>query len=156
MTSHPDRDDVRGHPGGCFCCAPSLLSRMIENAGLEMSRRGFLMAAAAGAATLVGLPGCAATDGTVAPAQADAIYHGGPIRTMTSEGARVEALAVQNGRIVAVGTLDEVMTKKGPNTEMVDLRGKTLMPGFFDPHSHVALQSAKFATANLDLSLIHI
>jgi predicted amidohydrolase YtcJ len=69
---------------------------------------------------------------------------------MLKDGDRAEALAVQNGRIMAVGKLSAAIARKGPDTQLVDLQGKTLMPGFFDPHSHVALQSAKFATANLD------
>lgn len=83
-------------------------------------------------------------------AKADAIYFGGPILTMLSDGDRAEALAVQNGRILAVGKRSEVMAHQGPDTRMVDLQGNALMPGFIDPHSHVAPQSAKFATANLD------
>jgi predicted amidohydrolase YtcJ len=82
--------------------------------------------------------------------KADTIYHGGPILTMVKDGDRAEALAVKDGRILSVGALEEVMVGKGPSTQVVDLKGKCLMPGFFDPHSHVALQSAKFSTANLD------
>ena len=85
-----------------------------------------------------------------AGAKADAIYFGGPILTMLSDGDRAEALAVQNGHILAVGPRLGVMAHQGPDTRMVDLQGKTLMPGFIDSHSHVAPQSAKFATANLD------
>jgi len=83
-------------------------------------------------------------------AKADAIYHGGLILTMTRHGERAEALAVSNGRILAVGGLADVMARKGAHTKLLNLGGKTLMPGFFDPHSHVALQSVKFSTANLD------
>ena len=43
-----------------------------------------------------------------------------------------------------------LMANKGPQTKLIDLKGKALLPGFFDPHSHVVLQSAKFITANLD------
>lgn len=151
MTSDRSEAGARTHPFGCLCCTPSLLSQMLENAGLELSRREFLTAGAAvGTVAFGGLPSPALGAARAASAEADAIYHGGPIRTMTGDGARVEALAVQNGRILAVGSLAEVMARKGPNTTVVDLRGKTLMPGFIDPHSHVALQSAKFAAANLD------
>jgi len=82
--------------------------------------------------------------------KADAIYYGGPILTMVKDDDRAEALAVQNGHIMAVGTREEVMANKGPQTKLIDLKGKALLPGFFDPHSHVVLQSAKFITANLD------
>ncbi len=81
---------------------------------------------------------------------ADTIYFGGPIVTMVKDGDTVEALAVAGGKILAVGNKDEVMGLKGDQTTVVDLKGKTLMPGFIDPHSHVTLQSAKFSTVNLD------
>ncbi len=142
-----------GHVFGCSC-SPPLLVDMLEKAGMDLSRRNFIKGASAvvGMFALGSLP--APAHGISTPldqdAMADAIYHGGPILTMTDEGGRVEALAVQNGRILVTGSLAAVMAKKGPDTKMIDLEGKTLMPGFFDPHSHVALQSAKFATANLD------
>jgi hypothetical protein len=127
---------------------------MVESAGLQLSRRDYIKGAGAfwGTLALGGLASRARADtpGPQPGTGADAIYFGGPILTMREDGDRAEALAVQNGTIVAVGELAAVMARKGPNTELVDLQGKTLMPGFFDPHSHVALQSAKFATANLD------
>ena len=48
------------------------------------------------------------------------------------------------------GSKSSVLSKKGKNTKIIDLKGKCLMPGFFDPHSHVVLQSVKFSVANLD------
>jgi predicted amidohydrolase YtcJ len=127
---------------------------MIENAGLELSRREFFKGAGAvsGMLAVGSIASCSSpVSQTVRKdAKADAIYHGGPILTMTKDGDRAEALAVMNGRIIAVGALAEVMARKGTDTKLIDLRGKTLMPGFFDPHSHVVLQSVKFSTANLD------
>jgi len=82
--------------------------------------------------------------------KADTIYFGGPIVTMVKNGHRVEALAVKDGKIAATGPKAEVLALQGPQTKMVDLVGRCLMPGFIDPHSHVVLQSAKFATVNLD------
>ncbi len=81
---------------------------------------------------------------------ADTIYHNGPILTMQSPTARVEALATANGKILAAGPKSEVLTHQTPDTKLIDLAGHCLMPGFIDPHSHLALQSAKFATVNLD------
>jgi len=86
--------------------------------------------------------------GTEGPA--DTIFHGGPILTMVKDGDRVEALAVRGGTILVAGSRAEAMKHKGAATEIVDLAGRCLMPGFIDPHSHVVLQSAKFATCNLD------
>jgi len=68
---------------------------------------------------------------------ADVIYSGGDIVTINDSQPTAEALAVADGKIIAVGTKPEVLKHKGGATEMVDLRGKTLMPGFFDAHSHL-------------------
>jgi predicted amidohydrolase YtcJ len=153
MTEDSNKDKSCGHVDPCGC-SPPLLVAMVEAAGLQLSRRHFIKGAGAfwGTLALGGLASRALADtpGAQSGTEADAIYFGGPILTMLEDGGRAEALAVQNGKIVAVGELAAVMAQKEPNTELVDLQGKTLMPGFFDPHSHVALQSAKFATANLD------
>jgi predicted amidohydrolase YtcJ len=69
---------------------------------------------------------------------------------MIKDGHRVEALAVKDGKIAATGPKAEMLPWQGPHTKLVDLGGHCLMPGFIDPHSHVVLQSAKFATVNLD------
>lgn len=153
MSKNKSRENDCSHPTGCGC-KPSLFVDMIENAGLELSRREFIKGAGAvgGMLAFGNLASSAFADSKTVNkgAKADAIYHGGPILTMTKDGDRAEALAVLNGRIIAVGVLAEVMARKGPGTKLIDLGGKTLMPGFFDPHSHLALQSVKFSTANLD------
>jgi hypothetical protein len=60
---------------------------------------------------------------------ADTIFFGGDIVTVDENNPTVEALAVGGEIIRAVGTRGEVFDLKGPNTEMVDLAGKTLTPG---------------------------
>jgi len=51
----------------------------------------------------------------------------------------VEAVAVKDGKVLAVGTWSEIeSTHRGQATEVVDLAGRTLIPGFLDPHSHYA------------------
>ncbi len=68
---------------------------------------------------------------------ADAIYFGGPIITMNDRQPRAEAVAILNGRIVAVGNRRTVEDKhKGGQTKIIDLKGRTLLPGFIDGHSH--------------------
>ncbi|KRE27681.1 metal-dependent hydrolase [Mycobacterium sp. Soil538] len=68
---------------------------------------------------------------------ADTIYVGGDIVTMDRAAPRAQALAVSGGRITAVGDrADVVAAQQGPATEIVDLGGATLLPGFVDPHSH--------------------
>jgi predicted amidohydrolase YtcJ len=68
---------------------------------------------------------------------ADAIYFGGDIVTINDAQPTVEALAVKDGRILAVGSRTEVeKAHLGAATQAVDLAGRTLLPGFMDAHSH--------------------
>lgn len=66
---------------------------------------------------------------------ADVIF-AGDIITVDDAHPTAEALAVANGRIVAVGARDEVLGLRGAGTRVVDLDGRTLAPAFIDPHSH--------------------
>ncbi len=140
------------HRTGCGC--DSIFIDIIENAGRELTRRDFVRGAAAAAGIFaIGTPASAESQGAKpekAGKSADTVYHGGPIVTMVKDDDRVQALAVKDGKILAAGSLSKVMTHKGEGTKLVDLKGKCLMPGFVDPHSHVVLQSVKFSTANLD------
>jgi predicted amidohydrolase YtcJ len=66
---------------------------------------------------------------------ADAIYFGGDIITMEGDSAiYAEAVAVKNGKIVFVGKKTDAEKLKGDSTKLNDLKGKTLLPGFIDPH----------------------
>ncbi len=72
-----------------------------------------------------------------AAATADAIYFGGPIITVNDAQPNAEAVAIKDGKILALGSRAEIEKEhKGAATQMVDLGGKTLVPGFLDPHSH--------------------
>jgi predicted amidohydrolase YtcJ len=82
-------------------------------------------------------------------APAEAIYTGGPIVTVNELQPQVEAIAVRGGRIVAAGYRDEVMKLKGAKTLLVDLGGRTLVPGFVDPHGHVFNSGIQAISANL-------
>ncbi|MBR0662041.1 amidohydrolase [Neoroseomonas oryzicola] len=66
------------------------------------------------------------------------IFRGGTIRTMRDAQPVVQAVAIGGGRIIAAGTEAEVMALRTPQTEVVDLRGATLMPSFIDGHGHFA------------------
>jgi len=68
---------------------------------------------------------------------ADAIYYGGDIVTMEGDSAAyAEAVAVKDGKIIFVGSKADAEKMKGDSTQMNDLAGKTLLPGFLDAHSH--------------------
>ncbi|MBU3577870.1 amidohydrolase [Polynucleobacter sp. UK-Kesae-W10] len=71
---------------------------------------------------------------------ADTIFYGGPILTVNAKNEEVQALAVQNGKIVAVGKKEAVTKEwKGDATKVIDLNGQTLMPGFVEPHIHILM-----------------
>ncbi len=73
------------------------------------------------------------TNATIVP---DVVYLGGDIITMDDENLVVEAAAVKDGKIAAVGTKADMLTMSGAATRIVDLQGKTMLPGFIDGHSH--------------------
>jgi predicted amidohydrolase YtcJ len=85
------------------------------------------------------LQACAPSD------PADLVFRGGPVYTMTAEDAR--ALAVAGDRIVWVGV--DPSGRIGPDTEIVELDGRALFPGFIDAHTHPAMSGAEA----LDVSL---
>ncbi|WP_029158469.1 amidohydrolase [Comamonas testosteroni] len=87
--------------------------------------------------------------GHAAPSQADAIYFGGTIITVNDLQPEAEAVAIKGGKIIAVGYRDEVMKFKGRKTTMVDLAGKTMLPGFIDPHGHAFNTGIQAMSANL-------
>ena len=75
---------------------------------------------------------------------ADKIFVGGDIITVDDKNPEAQAIAVHNGKIQAIGSETEVLKYEGYNTEVIDLKGNTLMPGFIDIHTHPIL-SAKTA-----------
>lgn len=69
-------------------------------------------------------------------ARAETIYWGGVILTMDDADHVAEAVAVGNGRILAVGSEADLLTFADERTERIDLQGRTLIPAFIDPHGH--------------------
>jgi len=65
----------------------------------------------------------------------DIILYNGTVVTMENGGPPATALALTRDTIVAVGN-QEVQDLAGPATQLIDLNGKTLLPGFIDPHTH--------------------
>jgi predicted amidohydrolase YtcJ len=71
------------------------------------------------------------------PGSAAVMYYGGDIITMEGDSVQyADAIVVKDGKIVFVGSKDEAMNAAGDDHQMVDLQGKTLLPGFMDAHSH--------------------
>ncbi len=78
---------------------------------------------------------------------ADVIFMNGNIYTVNAEQPRAEAIAVVKERIVAVGSNADVERWRGSNTEVIDLQGQFVMPGFIEGHGHFS---------GLGYSLIHL
>jgi predicted amidohydrolase YtcJ len=67
---------------------------------------------------------------------AELVVRGANILTQADRPARATALAIAGGKFVAVGTDAEVATWIGPKTQVLDLKGRTIVPGFIDAHAH--------------------
>jgi predicted amidohydrolase YtcJ len=80
---------------------------------------------------------------------ADTIYTGGAILTMDEANPRAEAIAVDDGVIVAVGSEADVMAWQKGNAEVIDLGTRALIPGFVDGHAHVVAGGVQAIGANL-------
>ena len=102
------------------------------------------------AAALLIITSCNEPAKKAAPADAaNAIYYNGDIITMEGDTANyAEAVAVKDGKIIFVGSKAEAEKMKGDSTQMNDLQGKTLLPGFIDPHSHFINSLSMASQAN--------
>lgn len=70
----------------------------------------------------------------------------------TVSSGRAQAMAVRDGKIVAVGTNKEIRKLAGPTTQIEDLQGKTVLPGFIDAHMHLVSVGLRESGYYLDLS----
>ena len=86
---------------------------------------------------------------------ADRIFVGGPIVTIDPRRPQVEALAVIGERIFALGRSADIMRYRTSATEIVDLAGATLMPGFVEAHGHPIMTGAAWGDPVVDIRAIH-
>lgn len=110
----------------------------VQRCGVQQAALAFVAAAA-----LLSGPALAKARGG-----ADTILYDGNIIPMTGSQARVQALAIKDGMILATGTEAQVRSLADAKTRLVDLDGKTVLPGFIDAHGHITMlaQRADFAT----------
>ncbi len=92
---------------------------------------------------------CSYTSASAFEQIANVIYTGGDIITINDSQPTAEAIAVKDGKILAVGTKANVLKHKDAATRMVDLQGQTLLPGFIDAHGHVYNAGLKALANNL-------
>lgn len=64
------------------------------------------------------------------------LYHGGPIITVNENDQITEAVLVSDGKIVSVGAYSHLRGSAPATIEIIDLKGRTMVPGFIDPHGH--------------------
>ena len=97
---------------------------------MRLSTAGAVMA---GTALLV----ASACGGSEAAAGPELVLHGGQILTMDDESTTAQAVAVTDGKVTAVGSVDDVLALARDDTRVVDLAGRTVMPGVVEPHTHL-------------------
>jgi predicted amidohydrolase YtcJ len=78
----------------------------------------------------------------------DRVFLNGKIITVDSENSIVEAIAVKDGIILATGTTEEIKSLLGEKTRIIELDGKTVLPGFIDTHSHPGVAARTFLEIN--------
>jgi predicted amidohydrolase YtcJ len=71
----------------------------------------------------------------------DLLLLGGRVRTLDAAGTVAEAVLVENGRIAAVGASRDLAGRARPQTPVVDLAGRTVLPGLIDAHAHLELSA---------------
>src|ERR1700704_1538120 len=86
----------------------------------------------------------------VAPAawsqSADTILINGKILTVDNQFSAREALAIREGKIMATGSTADVRKLAGPGTRVIDLQGRTVIPGLIDNHMHATRAAETFST----------
>lgn len=146
------------HVYGCACCSPefgkifqgnrkvSIMSAtkpsdVETNESLQVcasNRRQFLKSGVA----LAGLTGLLPwSAGAQAAGAFPIVFTGGAILTVDKEFSEAEVIAILGNKILAVGTHSEVSAITGENANIVDLDGRTILPGFIDAHTHVVAGS---------------
>lgn len=80
---------------------------------------------------------------------ADVVLVGGKVWTVDAAKPQAEAVAVWHGRILKVGTDAEVKALVGPKTTVIDLKGRRVVPGFYDSHVHLLGGGQSLAQVNL-------
>ncbi|MDJ0797197.1 MAG: amidohydrolase [Calothrix sp. MO_167.B12] len=104
-----------------------------------IARRNFIKLAIASGVSTYFLTSCLQSEDTVINenTKADLILRNGRIATQDQRRSFAEAVAITNGKFIAVGTDKEVMAYKGDRTKVIDVKGKTVIPGINDTHTHL-------------------
>jgi hypothetical protein len=110
-------------------------------AGFRLELRGF---------ALVAIIFCSTFSLAQATAPADTVVLNARVYTVNAAKPWASAVAIHDGKIVAVGTNDEIKPLRGPSTQVIDAGGRLVLPGFTDCHSHFLDGSLSLTQVNLD------
>ncbi|NBF04637.1 amidohydrolase family protein [Pseudomonas sp. Fl5BN2] len=91
-----------------------------------------------------------------AMAATDLVLLNGQIFTADRAQPKVQALAVENGKVLQVGSDAQIKALIEPGTRVIDLGGKTLMPGLIDTHSHAIFGGLEMTSANLQDAVLNL
>ena len=122
----------------CQWCISTVISEHLTS-GISGDRRQFLKyssALLASSAATYAAPSVAQSNQPI-----EVIFRNGPIYPIAGDNKRVEALAIGGGKIRSLGSVADVMRTASASTTVVDLQGRTLVPGLIDPHNHTVLSS---------------
>jgi hypothetical protein len=139
----------------CINCGftDALGAFMTDRFGAEFDRRHFLQNsfACVGVASSSFSLSSAAFAAPTETDGASVIFHNGKVYTLDARKPWAQAVAVAGERIVAVGSNAEILALRRPETEVIDLTGRMLMPGFVESHIHPFVGA--FLTSGVDLQL---
>ena len=105
--------------------------------------------AAAAAVAIVLATGCSITPNTPSRGEADLILTSARIHTVEAASPWAEAVAIADGKFIAVGTAAEVARLAGARTRVIDLGGRLVLPGFGDAHVHPVFAGVAYSSCSL-------
>ena len=91
----------------------------------------------------------------------DMVVLNGKIVTMDNKterpipGTIVQAMAIRDGKILAMGTTQEIQSLAGPKTTIIDLQGRTSVPGLIDTHSHMFMYPEEAMSRELSPKVVY-
>lgn len=101
-------------------------------------------------ALLVALLAACVGGGDPKPIAATMVMRGGTVLTMDAKRSTAQAVAIRGKTIVAVGSDDEISRYIGSNTQVIDLKGQAVLPGFIDGHIHPVNGAERLAQCSVD------
>ena len=105
--------------------------------------------------SLQGLLGCSSYCSGATCADADLVVKEGQIITMDTGRRTARAMAMRDGKILAIGTDQKIRDCIGPRTQAIDLKGHTVLPGLIDVHTHALKWAKSIVAARKSTDAIH-